>query len=233
MYSVGLIGNGAFGQAVQKWLAAECTFTVFNRGDSQSQLQAALAQETIVLAIPAQFLEEFLEANRDLLNPDALYIDVCSVKIEPVRVMLKCLPKTAQIIATHPLFGPQSAKDGLVDQPMMVYPVRVSDAKFAKFIDFLATLKLRTIQATPEEHDKFLAYAQGLSHFIGRIMQEMNIPDSAMATRAYKDLLDMKNVQGKDSDALFNSIVHTNPFTAEVLDDFNAARKNVEKEFEI
>jgi hypothetical protein len=43
----------------------------------------------------------------------------------------------------------------------------------------------------------------------------------------------MKNIQGADSDALFSSIVHTNPFTADVLKDFNNARLAVEEKFNI
>jgi prephenate dehydrogenase len=231
MYKIGLLGSGTFGKAIQNWLADTCTFSVYDKDTYPENLQNALSQEIIVLAIPAQFLEDFLVTNKNLLNPKALYIDVCSVKIEPVKVMIQHLPQSAQIIATHPLFGPQSAKLSLSNQPMMIYPVRTTNATFKEFIRFLESLELQLIEATPEEHDKVLAYAQGLSHYIGRIMQEMKIPNSAMATQAYKDLLDMKNIQGADSDALFSSIVHTNPFTADVLKDFNNARLAVEEKF--
>ena len=40
----------------------------------------------------------------------------------------------------------------------------------------------------------------------------MAIPESALATLAYDDLLDMKHIQGSDSWELFASIVQENPY---------------------
>ena len=38
-------------------------------------------------------------------------VDVCSVKVYPKDMMLKYLPADSDIIATHPLFGPDSFQE--------------------------------------------------------------------------------------------------------------------------
>ena len=68
-----------------------------------------------------------------------------------------------------------------------------------------------------------MAYVQGLSHYIGRVMDIMEIPDTPLATMAYEDLLDMKRIQGGDSWDLFMSIMHENPYAVSVQANFEQA----------
>ncbi len=84
-------------------------------------------------------------------------------------------------------------------------------------------LKLQVLDRTPEEHDAEMAYVQGLSHYIGRLMDTMDIPTTELATIAYEDLLDMKRVQGSDSWELFRSIMTDNPYAKSVHEDLKKA----------
>lgn len=232
-YRVGVIGYGPFAKAMETWLEPYCDFVNFNRSEFPDQLAEALSQPVVVLSIPAQYLADFLQTNRTLLNPRAVYIDVCSVKVMPVKAMVEHLPDTAEIIASHPIFGPQSGKHGIAGLPIMVHPVRASDATYQKFIDLLHTLELKVIEATPEEHDREMAYVQGLTHYIGRAMQLIGIHDSPYATQAFRDLLEMKDIQGKDSDDLFYSIVHHNPYAKQVLKELADTQKQLSKQFDL
>jgi len=234
MSSIGLIGYGAFGKLIVHHLSAHAGFVIHDPLLPDSSTPAtALSQPVVILAIPAQYLREFLTSHAHELNPDATYIDVCSVKVKPVEIMLELLPDSANIIATHPLFGPASAADSLRGRRIMTHPVRVTPESYETLLRFLRSLELEIIETTPEEHDKAMAYVQGLSHYIGRIMQQMDVPETPLATRAYLDLLDMKSVQGNDSDDLFNSILHDNQYTAEVLKDFEKARTQVATTFDV
>lgn len=58
----------------------------------------------------------------------------------------------------------------------------------------------------------------------------MDIPDSELATMAYKDLLDMKNIQAKDTWDLFESIMHDNPYALEVNELFKKAQCKLDSE---
>ncbi len=233
MYKIGLIGYGAFGHALVGWLGDSSSFSIYDKAMAVGSIESALAQPIIVLNIPAQNLQEFLVTHAALLPADALYIDVCSVKVNPIRIMEQYLPPTAQIIGTHPLFGPQTAQAGVSGHKIMVTPVRVNVDVYDAFKQFLASLELQILETTPEEHDQAMAYSQGLSHYIGRIMKQLNIPETELATQAYEDLLDMKRIQGNDSDALYYSIIHDNPYTLQVHRKFEAAQRIVEEEFAI
>jgi len=241
--TLAIIGFGDFSQLMVRHLSPYFKVMVSSRRKikdkkgldfTEVNVATALKQPIIIPSMPSQFLEEFFIANFDFLNLKALVVDVCSVKTQPAEVLRRVLPESVQVLATHPLFGPTSAKDGLKGQRIMVYPVRLTDEAFTKIKQFLQkTLQLEIIETTPEKHDEMMAYAQGLSHYIGRAMQMMDIPDSKLSTKAYQDLIDMKRVQGNDSDALFDSILFENPYALEVNKKFKQTLKALDEDLGI
>lgn len=157
-----------------------------------------------------------------------MVIDVCSVKVKPLKTLDELLSETCEIIGTHPLFGPTSVREngGISGLKCAFCPVRASQETIAEVNAFLSdVLKLKVIELSPEEHDKQMAYAQGLSHYIARVMDIMQIPECELSTLAYDDLYDMKMVQAKDSWELFESIMNENPFAREINAQFKAAQK--------
>lgn len=238
--TIGIVGYGAFSKFMIKELSPYFHIVVCSRqkiSDKNSldftptDIQTVLAQTIIIPSIPSQFLESFFKQNKKFLNPNALVIDVCSVKIRPAEVLKRVLPKTTRILATHPMFGPASAKNGLKGQPIFIHPVRISKKDYRTIKVFLADkLELKVIEGSLEEHDKMMAYAQGLSHYIGRAMQLMSIPENSISTKAYSDLLDMKRIQGGDSLELFESIMFDNPFAVEVNKEFKRTVKRLDKQ---
>ena len=236
-YKIGIIGYGDFTKVMVEYLAPYTDIVISSRkqdsGDAGfgarfAKLETVLNQPIIIPSIPSQFFESFFSQHKAVINKDALVIDVCSVKIKPLELLEQLLPETCQIIGTHPMFGPASIqKNGGISQlRCVVCPVRVEKDVFNKLKTFLAeNLKLTVIEKTPEQHDKEMAYVQGLSHYIGRVMDSMNIPESELATLAYEDLLDMKKIQGGDSWDLFKSIMEDNPFAKDVNIKFKDAIK--------
>lgn len=193
--------------------------------------EQALSQAVIIPSIPAQLLEPYFVKYKKFINPHALVIDVCSVKVKPIQTLKKVLPTTTSILATHPMFGPASANESLKGHKIMLYPVRIETKTYERIKVLLAKrLGLRIIECTLERHDKMMAYVQGLSHYIGRVMERMNIPDTELTTRAYEDLVDMKLVQGSDSWELFHSIMHENPYSKKVNQDFKRACLELDRE---
>ena len=240
-YHIGIVGYGDFTKVMLECLSPYADIVVSSRsketgdagfGVSFASLQEVLAQPIIIPSIPSQFFEDFFTKNRTLINSNAVVIDVCSVKVKPLQVLKELLPSTCQIIGTHPLFGPASVAEngGIEGLPCAFSPVRAEDEVINELRSFLAdTLKLKILERTPEEHDREMAHVMGLSHYIGRVMQMMDIPESELATLAYKDLLDMKRVQGEDSWDLFKSIMEENPFAHEVNQKFKQAEKELDE----
>ncbi len=240
-YSVGIIGYGDFSQLIIKYLSPYADILVSSRrheaGDAGSGVSFAsvadvLASDIIIPSIPSQFFEDFFTEHQSLINPHAVVIDVCSVKVRPLKILEQLLPESCQIIGTHPLLGPASVEknSGLAGLRCVVSRVRSEDSTYTALVNFLKDkLKLIVIERTPEAHDRDMAYVQGLSHYIGRVMDIMQIPDTPLATFAYEDLVDMKNVQGNDSWELFASIMKDNPYALEVNQELKQAIEHLDQ----
>lgn len=235
--TIGIIGYSDFSNLIASELSPYFDIVMSSRREIKNASEfakfvtkeEALSKDVIIPALPSQFLEDFFVNNRELVNQKALVVDVCSVKVNPVEVLKRVLPSGCEILSTHPMFGPFSAKNGINNLQIMVYPTRISDSKFDYIKKFLSEqLGLRVIECTPEEHDKELAYVLGLTQLIGKVSQEMDIPETKLRTRAYEDLLDMKKIQGTDSWDLFESITKENPFAKEVIKKFTNSLNNIE-----
>jgi prephenate dehydrogenase len=48
-----------------------------------------------------------------------MIVDVLSVKVHAKRTMLDVLPQDADILCTHPMFGPESGKAGWQSLPFL------------------------------------------------------------------------------------------------------------------
>lgn len=244
--SVGIVGYGDFTKVLIEHLSPYVEIVVSSRSKTEgdagfgarfSTVEEVLARPIIIPSIPSQFIEGFFAENKELVNPEAVVVDVASVKVKPIEALVRQLPESCQIVGTHPMFGPASiAKNGgkLNGLKCAVCLVRADEKVESAITNFLGeTLGLKLIYKTPEEHDREMAYVQGLSHFIGHVLDEMKIPDSELSTLAYDDLIDMKNIQGQDSWDLFCSIVDENPFAKEVqtqfVDCYQAVRERLNK----
>jgi prephenate dehydrogenase len=136
----------------------------------------------------------------------------------PARWMSELLPAHADLVATHPLFGPQSARNGLAGLRFVVCPVR--GRRHRQVAAFGRRLGLKVTVTTPEEHDREMAYVQALTHLIGRSLVNMGIPDEQLKTQSYQHLLDLCGLIGADTFELFTAIQTQNPFAREVATAF-------------
>lgn len=237
--TIGIIGFGDFARLMVRELSPYFKIVVSTRSvpDNKDDFacefvdtKTALSQDLIIPSMPSQFLREFFTENKEIINERALIVDVCSVKVRPIEVLVDVLPETCEILATHPMFGPFSAKDGVAGLQIMIHPTRINDERYHRIKSFLEeTLKLKLIECTPDEHDKQLAYVLGLTQYIGRVVQNMNIPETLLRTSAYEDLLDMKRIQGNDSWELFESIMLENPYAIAVNDELKYAMEVIDK----
>lgn len=236
--AVGVIGYGDFAKLMIQYLAPYADIVVASRDKKRSaepgfrfvDNEEALSQRVVIPAIPAQFLEDYFSKNTQYLKPGTLVVDVCSVKVKPVEVLSRLLPANVSFLATHPMFGPASAAESLKGRRIMLHPVRLDEGTYQTIKTFCTgILGLKVIEVTPEEHDRAMAYVQGLSHYIGRVMDIMKIPNTELLTEAYDDLLDMRRVQGADSWELFESIMFENPYARDIHHKFEQACRELDK----
>lgn len=226
---LGFIGFGSFGQFIIPHLRPHFSIFVTDKNDLSERaaelgvqwcsLEEAASKEMVALAVPVQFLESVLMDIKSFIRPGALVMDLSSVKVKPVDLMLKYLPPQTDIVGTHPLFGPQSGKHGIAGLNIVVSPVRGDKTPWVMRF-FSQELKLTVLERTPLNHDKQMAYVQALTHFIGRAVNAMDIPDVEQKTPAYQYLLDIKRNLGQDSWDLFYTIENENPYAIEIREQF-------------
>ncbi len=146
-----------------------------------------------------------------------MVFDICSVQTPAVHAMQQYLPDTSNLLTIHPVFGPQSGKHGIIGLKCMFFNISCDSKMYQDFKSiFSEKLKLQIYEMSPEEHDREMAYIQGLSHFIGRTLKKMNIPDAPLATESYKHLRETSELVGYDSQELFYSIQSDNPYAPEI-----------------
>lgn len=229
MKSLGIIGFGEFGKLIATHLSGRFAIGVHDMvkpvaaieavGARPLSLAQAAACDVVVLAVPVQVMEDVIRRIAPMVRPGATVVDVASVKMLPSRWLTEYLPETVHIVPTHPLFGPQSvARDGLVGRQFVICPVH--GTQHEKVAALGTELGLRIRITTAEEHDREMAYVQGLTHLIGRTLTAMDIPDRMLKTQTYQHLLDLTALIGKDSFELFTAIETLNPFAREVTEDF-------------
>ena len=229
MKRVGLIGFGQFGQLAARVLSAHFDVCVTDPaptspaaaleiGVSLGTLEDAASREIVIFAVPVVAMEAVFRATAPHLKPGTLAIDVGSVKMLPSRWMTEILPDHVDLVATHPLFGPQSARTGLDGLRLVVCPIRGD--RHDKVVAFGRSLGLTVTVTTPEEHDREMAYVQALTHLIGRSLVNLGIPDEQLKTASYQHLLELCSLIGTDSFELFTAIQTQNPFATEGVEKF-------------
>ena len=142
-------------------------------------------------------------------------MDVCSVKEYPVRLMTDILPDTVSILATHPMFGPDSASDSLEGRKICLCKVRIANKNYQNIKAYLESKGLVVIEATAQEHDQQIATSLSLTHFIGRTLSEYGAKQLDIDTEGYKRLLHILEVVERDTWQLFLDMHHYNPYAKE------------------
>ena len=229
MKSLSIVGFGQFGRLAARTLSAHFDVLVTDTapgaetiahdlGVAFGSLQDAASRDIVVVAVPVAAMREVFAALAPDLCPGALLIDVGSVKMLPVQWMTEVLPAHVDIVATHPLFGPQSARDSLEGLRFVVCPVR--GERHEGVAAYGRSLGLTVTITTPEEHDREMAYVQALTHLIGRSLVNLGIPDEQLKTPSYQHLLELCALIGADTFELFTAIQTQNPFAADVARAF-------------
>lgn len=234
---MGIIGIGAFGAFAIPHLARHFDLSLHDAGPHietlrlperarRADLETAARQDVVVLAVPFAALDEVARAIAPLLKPGALVVDVCSLKVRPLEILDKALPPHVDIVGTHPLFGPQSGKGGIGGLRIAVCRARGRrDVLVRRFLK--AGLGLDAFDTTAEHHDRQMAYVQGLTHLLSRVILAMDLPPLEHTTPTFEHMMRMVASVRHDTDELYKAITLENPFADEMRARFLDAAKRL------
>jgi prephenate dehydrogenase len=221
---IGVYGLGRFGSFWAQVLARHAEVRAWSRDPShQGPPGVTLAPEGEVLAQPAVFFcvaisafEEVLLRAAPRIPAGTLVMDTCSVKCHPAEVMGRLLPPGVSALATHPMFGPDSAAQSLEGLPMVLCPVRVGPDELERWRTFFASLGLSVVVMDPDEHDRQAAFTQGVTHYLGRVLKDLGVAPSPVGTVGYRRLLEIVEQTCNDPLQLFLDLQRFNPHTREM-----------------
>jgi prephenate dehydrogenase len=258
--TIGIMGFGAFGRLMAHHLQPHFVLSVCDpanapvadtsgKGLHPASAAAVAACDLVILAVPVPAIPDAIAALRPHLKAGAIVLDVGSVKIGPARAMQAALPEDVEIIGTHPLFGPQSARDGLAGLKIALCPIRGAKAfsseadtgsreepkvrvsenatkqrsstpRIAAFLRHV--LKLKVIVTTADAHDREVAMVQGLTHLIAKILVRMEPLPRTMTTASFDLLMQATEMVRYDAPNVFMAIERANPHAKVVRDRFFA-----------
>jgi arogenate dehydrogenase (NADP+) len=247
---IAVVGFGTFGQFLARTLVAQGHTVLAHSRSDHSAAAASMGAlffsdphdlcechpDVVLLAtsiLSAESVVRSLPLHR--LRRDTLFADVLSVKEFPKRLLLGLLPEEMDILCTHPMFGPESARAGWAGLPFMFDKVRVRDtvparrARAEAFLDVFAQEGCRMVEMSCAEHDAHAAETQFLTHTVGRMLAALELRATPIDTRGYETLLRLVENTCSDSFDLYNGLFMYNNNSTELLNRLDWAMDAVKR----
>ncbi len=239
-----IIGFGRFGRLLAEILAPFGEINIISRRSISAKLESILEVNKktqtkikqihfkdiekicqsgftwIIPTVPISVTPDVLKKIAPYLRPGTLVMDVCSVKYYPCFWLRKHLPSYVELLGSHPMFGPDSAKKGLNGLQIVFCPLRISQKKYNKIKKIFSSLGLRIIEVSAHEHDKQSANSLALVHYIGRALGKMKIYDQKISTLGFRRLLQVCENVENDTRELFKDMHKFNPYAPRVRQKF-------------
>ena len=221
---IGIYGLGRFGSFWAKTLAGTGAEVVaYSRSAHECPKGVRLVSEEEVLSSPYLFFTVSISAFEDVLKKvgfrigkDTVVLDTCSVKTYPAKWMINNIPENIYKIATHPMFGPDSGANGVEGLPIVMCPISKPDQRYEDVKALFLSMGLNVLEMSEREHDQAAAYSQGVTHFVGRTLDEMNMKPTPIATQGYKSLMNIVEQTCNDPLQLFYDLQRFNPYAKEM-----------------
>jgi len=190
-----------------------------------SNVEAAKAADVVVVSVPIAKTEEVIREVGPHVRPEALLMDVTSVKTMPVEAMLASTE--ASVVGTHPMFGP--GVHTLTGQRVVMVKGRGDD--WYDWVKRMLTARgLVVTETTADRHDEAMAIVQVLNHFhtqvLGLALARMGTPlEETLKFTSPAYLLEMYVTARHFAQApsLYAEIEMRNPKNAEVMKAFSDA----------
>lgn len=229
--SVAIIGGkGGMGQCLANMFGDLGHAVLIADVDTRLQpAEAAAAADVVVISVPIDKTEAVIRELGPRVRPDALLMDVTSIKRGPLEWMLDATP--ASVVGTHPLFGP--TVHSLQGQRIVLTRGR-GEEWFDWVYRMFHARGLNIVEATADDHDQIMAIVQVLMHFstevMGLALKRLNVPlqrtlEFTSPIYLIEMLLTARHfAQSAD---LYASISMSNPATPTVTEAFVEAARTV------
>lgn len=239
--TIAIVGFGNFGQFLGATFAAQGHRVIgCSRGDYAAAAAAINCEyvrdagtllnaqpDVVVLCTSIMSLSTVLARFPVDRLAGRLVVDVLSVKEYPKNLLTEILPESADILCTHPMFGPESARESWSGLPFVYDIVRLNTSQGAAeksksrcdaFLDVWRLEKCTMVEMPCDKHDEYAASTQFITHTTGRMLAELEVQSTPINTKGYESLLGVVENTTKDSFDLYYGLYRYNPNARLVLD---------------
>jgi prephenate dehydrogenase len=245
--SVGIIGYGRFGRVLADGLRGDFELRIHDpladfshSPEPASNLAHTASSDAVFVCVPIVAFERVIAQAAPHLCSGATVLDVCSVKMFPEQVMKRLLRPDIHIVPTHPMFGPDTAKNGWRELPLALCPLPNNSAAYKESCDFWRTYFANVkgcavTELSSEEHDRITAHTLCLTQLLGRVLGNIGLQSSPIDAQSFKHLLKMKEISYNDSMELLIGLHKYNPFASamrqRLREEFQAVEPFLQEEF--
>ncbi|XP_047168396.1 arogenate dehydrogenase 1, chloroplastic-like isoform X1 [Vigna umbellata] len=182
-----------------------------------------LSTEKVLKSLPVQRLKR-----------NTLFVDVLSVKEFPRNLFLQHLSHDFDILCTHPMFGPESGKNGWNGLAFVYDKVRIGadesrTSRCDLFLDIFSSEGCRMVEMSCAEHDWHAAGSQFITHTTGRFLEKLTLEATPIDTKGYETLLSLVENTAGDSFDLYYGLFLYNANAMEQLERFDLAFESLKK----
>ena len=191
--------------------------------------EAARTADVVVISVPIDVTVDVIKRVGPLVRPDALLMDVTSVKIAPMQAMLES--SRASVAGTHPIFGP--SVHSLQGQRVALVNGR-GDEGLRWLRTMLEARGLTVVDTDAPTHDRVMSIVQVLTHYatevMGSTMAALDVPLAEtlrFTSPVYLMELFMTARHFAQSPDLYASIQMSNPETGRITGQFVATAERL------
>ncbi len=160
--AVGIVGGtGKMGSWFANLLEGQ-GLTVYCTGRRTRLTPSAMVRKSdvVVISVPIARTIEAIRELGPLVRENGLLMDLTSIKKGPLEAMLEY--SRAEVIGTHPLFGPEEAH--IPGHKVVICPGR-GKRGLEWMRGILEKAGIQVLVMDPEEHDRMMGLIQGANHF--------------------------------------------------------------------
>lgn len=229
--SLGIIGFGRFGQLLAALLKDDFSVMVSNRSNKSAMAKKlgvdyvsvpqAAGSSIVIICVPISELERVLTDIRPYVRDGALLMDTCTVKEYPAALMQRIVPRTVDILPTHPLFGPDSLFDLKARQWAFCPGSRLTPG-MKRWKSFLEKKGFEIKILDCATHDKIIVFGVNIPHLIGLALGNSSLvkPGGMVSMPNLERLETFRKVAKNDTAQLFLDIHRYNRFSGKIESRF-------------
>ncbi len=129
--------------------------------ESGTLLDAA-SSDIVIISAPMQETTRIASEIIPLMKPESLLVDFSSVKTGVTDMIAEKIPRKNEYVSLHPLFGPNT--DHIHSQTLAII-LSSPGPQWHKLAKALEREGAKFVSMSAAQHDKTMAYVQGLHHF--------------------------------------------------------------------